>query len=229
MNCGTCTGPYSNNCVSCRDQIMIYNEMNHTCTCPDQFYSLNGLCMRIYYYIIYIYIYISLYIACDECCFNCNGPLNSDCKLGQCNRENSCYPMAVEPTRCVKSCNSDTFPLYYEPSLGNCQSCHSDCLSCSGPLVNECFSCVPPILLTNKQECLHTDCNLYPETITMPTECAECSFLCNHCFDLPTKCLGCKYPQLFLEETNSCFLQCPPHYYIIPTSRVCESKQGLSI
>ena len=137
--------------------------------------------------------------------------------------------MEVEPTRCVKSCNSDRFPLYYSPASDNCKSCHSDCLSCSGPQANECFSCVPPILLTNKKECLHTDCNLFPETITMATECAECSEICARCVDLPTKCIGCKSPQLFLPETNSCFLKCPPYNYAIPSTRFCNSNQVIYI
>ena len=172
------------------------------------------------------YIYIYIYLACDSCCKKCTGPGNHLCVENECDKANSCYPLAGQPRTCIRDCNSLT-PLYLDTSTPNsevCRECHSNCLMCYGSENNTCLECAPPKLLTQEKECLYDNCPPLMNTFTTETKCEKCSDRCRGCALSPFNCLSCEPPYYFFAQTNSCITACPDQFYANIQSSQCQSK-----
>ena len=174
-------------------------------------------------YIIYIYIYID----CGECCLECNGTTNKECLAGECDRENSCYPLHGLENECLYACDDPLTPRYLDTTSGihlsNCKECHENCTMCSGSSSSECFMCKSPVLLTNEHECMFTDCSGFPNTFQTLVKCENCDSRCNGCENSPSYCLDCVPGYLFLTGSHSCLTQCPPQFYGYIDIRLCQS------
>jgi proprotein convertase subtilisin/kexin type 5 len=102
-NCLTCDNL---KCYSCSSTTNLYNGKCIS-SCPAGFYSINSQCL-----------------ACSPKCATCL------------NRENNCLSclgsLSLDSNgNCVQNCNSNS--EYFNNVTNQCQSCSSDCLSCSGP------------------------------------------------------------------------------------------------
>ena len=81
-------------------------------------------------------------LPCSFPCTNCSGNASNctSCEQGY----------FLMGTACVKEC-----PLgYFKTNNQKCDSCHSDCLTCSGPGEARCSSCKPPNKLFKKVTCI---------------------------------------------------------------------------
>ena len=165
------------------------------------------------------------HLECDKCCLECSGPSKGECDVGECDTENSCYPMYNEIIKCIYGCSSLP-PLYIDTSGSQilCKPCHADCTLCSGISNIQCLECRSPILLTDQHECLYNNCDNYPNTFQTDVKCEKCSEKCNGCVFSPTFCLDCVDPYIFHSETNSCLTTCPDQFYHYIPLRECLSK-----
>ena len=182
---------------------------------------------------VYIYLYIYIYIVCDNCCKECRGPGNNHCVENKCNKENNCYPLEVLPTTCIRDCmisNSNLNsipPLYLDTSTPNsemCRECHPNCLICYGSENNTCLECTPPKLLTQERECIYEQCPPSMNTFITDTKCEKCNDKCKGCRYSPSNCLGCEFPYLFFQKTNSCLTTCPNQFYADLQNSICQGN-----
>ena len=210
---------------------MIYHPITFTCTCPSKYFKpAEGNCLGMNIFNIYIYIYI----ACHSCCKECTGTENIECKLNECDKENSCYPLETAPplppatlnsTTCLYMCEDPT-PLFLDTSSPGheiCRKCHPNCNICYGDQDNTCLQCISPKLLTDERECIYTDCTNYDNTFPTTTKCERCNEKCDGCEGSPSYCLDCTSPYLFLEETHSCLSTCPDQFYDNHHISLCQS------
>ncbi|CAG2175127.1 unnamed protein product, partial [Oppiella nova] len=87
------------------------------------------------------------------------------------------------------------------PQLGICQKCHPLCLSCFGPMSDNCLSCEINKLFygyTCVSECPDT---YYRDGVL--NECLPCAANCLTCLSTPTHCTSCQ-SQLVLNDRHIC-------------------------
>ena len=120
--CFGCIGPNPTNCITCKNTKTSWNGTD--------------LCVPPCSNDTYIQILPSGKSECDSCdreCNRCNGSRNTDCI--------SCRHYSQETSNggvmCLASCPDGT----YANAASNCQPCHQDCKTCSGPTNTECFVC----------------------------------------------------------------------------------------
>ena len=186
---------------------MIHQSNSSMCTCPSHYYKTSGNCYSKYIYI---------YIECNECCIECTGPTNKECKPNNCNNEDTCYPLYQQnATTCLQSCISQS-PLFLEISVDGkiCKDCHKDCKFCFGETNEKCLECKSPYLLKKERECKDIACDINSNTFQSPYyKCENCSERCDECQNNPNYCLECISPYVFLSDTHSCLFDCPSYYY----------------
>ena len=219
-SCGSCKGLTEYDCLDCKRSIMQYDPLTYSCNCPPKNYKASdGNCLRIY-----IYIYIKL--ACDECCKECTGPSNKECRIESCAKVNSCYPLYGSQTTCLYVCKSTT-SLYLDTSTPTeeiCRKCHNNCQICFETTNETCLQCISPYLLTNEKECLFTSCDSYPDTFHTEGKCAKCNDNCDGCKYSNNYCLNCTSPYFFHLPTHSCLLICPEGFYANKVIWECQSN-----
>ncbi|CAK92593.1 unnamed protein product (macronuclear) [Paramecium tetraurelia] len=100
-----------------------------------------------------------------------------------------------------------------------CQSCHYSCLSCSGPLVNQCSSC----LNSESRILVATSCVCAENTfdISVPN-CKKCDYRCQGCTILPSLCKSCPSSSLRIFNPLSSSCDCPSQYYDDGVNIVCQ-------
>ncbi|CAD8161586.1 unnamed protein product [Paramecium octaurelia] len=146
-----------------------------------------------------------------------------------------CLDCVTIPTNCI-SCNSEKYLLgniclcktklqgsflttYFVPSKNKCQSCHYSCLSCSGPLVNQCLTCLNSesrILTGTNCACIE---NYFDSGFP---NCKQCDYRCQGCATLPTLCKSCPQSSLRIYNTLNSSCNCPNSYYDDGVGPVCQ-------
>jgi hypothetical protein len=235
-SCRTCSGPNSNQCLSCKSSAVYLNNM---CNCPYKSYmSLTGDCLP----------------CADPNCVLCsptgcamcengltasNGvcvcpnpateiPVNGYCTpkyTTQCTNP-ACLSCAADLTTCIllKSGNDLTAPAYpcgsalYRDSTGQCRACHEDCMECNGPYRNNCTYCKLGYPLDNGV-CRGLIANTYyvlRNPVACHPTCASCEGagpnLCRSCYgdsDLVNSACICKYGG-WRDSSEKCTWNC--HY-----------------
>ncbi|KAG7241170.1 hypothetical protein INR49_025913 [Caranx melampygus] len=125
-------------------------------------------------------------VPCDDNCVSCD--------------EHECYwcetDLFLSEGRCVSVC---PIGFYGDEDTNDCEECHSDCVTCSGPEDNDCLSCEEGTMLENG-ECV-SDQEVCPiKTFrTDDDECEDCHPSCESCYgeerNQCTKCTkGLGYP-----------------------------------
>ena len=135
------------NCISCGMSLEGGGAAPVTCTCKNGYYDNSTSCER-----------------CNSLCGTCSGSLSTDCLscandayLNGVSTWVATCPTYYSPNVNLRKCQLDTNSLLtyiYDPaSQANgctynqywdgtaCQTCHSDCLTCSGSLNTNCLSC----------------------------------------------------------------------------------------
>ena len=209
--CTYCVGPTSSDCASCGQGDYLHPFSGKcSATCPLGYYPSDATrrCS-----------------PCDKSCTTCFGPSNQGCT--SCN---SRYFLQPDSTSCFDSCPAG----YWKDSSSNkCLPCRAECVTCSGPSSDSCFSCNKEFYLQPASGSCNTSCpeeGYYPDNTT--NTCSPCDEACASCFgpnnihcqtchsgyflQLPPSdticldsCLGSDYCADSL--TNSCQI-CPPFY-----------------
>ncbi|EWS76513.1 H-type lectin domain protein (macronuclear) [Tetrahymena thermophila SB210] len=214
-SCFQCSGPLSTNCLSCATSFPFYNLSTNSClaSAPNQGYfcqqSQNTSLP-----------YQQNCSPCDSTCLTCSGSLQNNCI--SCTSQfpyfniqtNSC--LSNIPSSGFYCIQNQTNPTYQF----NCNNCHVNCLSCTGPQSNNCLSCYPYLLFfnTKSNECLvqAPASGYYCQSSSSASpwyqqDCYPCDQSCLQCSGpLSTNCLSCTtiFPFYNLSN-NSCLVQAP--------------------
>jgi proprotein convertase subtilisin/kexin type 5 len=235
-SCRTCSGPNSNQCLSCKSSAVYLNNM---CNCPYKSYmSSTGDCLP------------CADLNCVMCsptgcamCENgltasngvcvCPNPATEVLVNGYCTPKYTtqctnpaCLSCAADLTTCIllKSGNDLTAPAYpcganlYRDSTGQCRACHEDCMECNGPYRNNCTYCKAGYPLENGV-CRGLIANTYyvlRNPVACHPTCASCEGagpnLCRSCYgdsDLVNSACICKYGG-WRDSSQKCTWNC--HY-----------------
>lgn len=174
-------------CPTTGDIYLVYGSLttcNSTCnTWIGQYADANNVCQ-----------------LCNDTCYTCTGPLNSECTL--------CYNYqnrVLSGTTCI----CDTQGFYDDGSSLVCPSCHYSCKSCSGPSSSQCTACESTYhrsLVTNTCPCLTG----YYDPGTQV--CSACHITCATCTSsTSTTCLSCYATMFRTLSSGSCV--CMAGYY----------------
>jgi hypothetical protein len=201
--CKTCYGGTSDTCSSCNSPDWFW-KTSGTCTasCPDGSYAAD-----------------SVNKICEDCnteCLTCTGALRTNCATCDATSltnswlfddENSCNP-SCPSTRYVKTLSPKT-----------CSVCHSSCLSCSGPLANECLTCDKnnnnfDWYWVERKTC-YSDCpdGSYQFSVT-DKKCSSCHSECSTCDGgnnnncLSCDPLNCEFNNYWAAK-KTCYADCP--------------------
>ncbi|EAR87310.2 H-type lectin domain protein (macronuclear) [Tetrahymena thermophila SB210] len=232
INCLSCSGPQSNNCLSCPPSLPFFNTKTNECLvqAPASGYYCQSNSNTSLSYQQDCY-------PCDQSCLQCSGPISTNCL--NCNTNypfynlsnNSCSVQAPNSGYfCTKSSNIN---LSYQQ---NCQPCDSTCLTCSGTLPTNCISCSSsfPYFNTQTNQCLsqtpgfNFNCQKNTNYPTYQFNCNSCNSNCLSCTGpLPNNCLTCPTSlPYFNTSTNECFSQIPnPGYFCQNSSSPQPSYQ----
>lgn len=247
-DCISCTGPNSDDCLSCPIGFTI-TENGCAIDCAEIGYYKsedNRNCL-----------------PCNKKCESCTGPLESQCS--------SCfYGTELIQSRCLSYCSEAE---YRHPSALSCMKCHSLCKECFGSSVIECTSCQLNSTLIEKdnycqpkcsedqypdgdncnkcpQNCLKCEnakcskcnnnfeimkdgecnCNLQRGYFLMDSVCGACDERCRTCRGArSTDCETCQegWFQLIQEDTMTCVFNCPKRYYLDYKAQACQNCSSL--
>ncbi|KZS98770.1 growth factor receptor domain-containing protein [Sistotremastrum niveocremeum HHB9708] len=205
--CGTCTGPTSNECITCASGSYL---LNGNCVKADQ----NGVCEG------------TNLIAnnnngeCDSCpskCTTCNLPqfaVNTQIAQAQCT---GCVPgFVLSNGQCVASCPSGTF-LNPQDNL-TCIACSSSCGTCAGA-ADFCLSCHNNQLASNGQ-CV-TSCPT--DSFSSNGSCLPCHADCGSCSGSAfNQCSTCTSARPVL-TSGRCLPTCSQNQFFDITSSSCQT------
>ncbi|KAL4499147.1 hypothetical protein ABPG72_017049 [Tetrahymena utriculariae] len=194
-SCLECTGSKKNQCKSCPDTFILFNN-ECISNCPDQYFKDPNAynCIK-----------------CDSSCFNCIDSSPSCCNAC---REN----LFLTPSNyCLEDCPDGTFK---DIQNNICQKCDSSCLTCSGPDKNYCTKCPKDTYLEDnlcKQECTNGWKNQSNNT------CDACHKLCQKCNGPDqNNCLECPAGAFYNSLDNTCGTNCPSNYYANASNNKCD-------
>ncbi|EWS74596.1 hypothetical protein TTHERM_000043859 (macronuclear) [Tetrahymena thermophila SB210] len=182
--CLECFGDQKDNCTKCNG-LDFLQEKKCVSKCSDSYYP------------VYTPQYVCL--KCDPTCFQCTGPSKSECT--QC-----ANPYYLTSTKCVfgSKCPIGTYP---ESAEWKCKDCDPSCITCTGPLDNQCSSCNAYIL---NGKCFSVCQSGYFGNQDLKM-CEKCNQQCQECASTSTNCTKCGDP-LYLTGTT-CDPNCPVGYY----------------
>ncbi|XP_063311099.1 proprotein convertase subtilisin/kexin type 5 isoform X1 [Pelobates fuscus] len=178
--CLRCTGPSSEQCLSCKDGLYL---LDSTCMkeCPDGYYKgEENRCL-----------------PCHGTCSTCSGRSSTSCMSCKADR----YFLG-------HSCKEVCIPGYYaDNSTGKCEKCDKTCEKCSGPHSTDCLSCPKNyFLMHSKQQCYSSCPESYYEN-KMKRTCERCHTSCKSCDRFGAfYCTSCAWGYQLL--TGSCISEC---------------------
>ena len=156
----------------------------------------------------------------DENCLIC---ISSSVSCLQCVPPNLLTPTGL----CVSSCPKG---LSADMELGTCVApvCHSTCLTCTGPLPDQCTSCPPHLpVLTSNGSCGLEQCpdHMFLDLSSQPPlTCKHCHASCAQCHGpAHNECMSCP-PGFLLSLDHQC-VACPPYCRECETTATCSVCQ----
>ena len=208
--CVTCNGSNSDNCLSCNSTTFLDLTTNRCVNiCPDGYYEDNAtnLCK-------------SCYEAPDpsadimKSCKTCSGPAASDCQ--------SCSSgifLFSENNTCLAECPDG---WYRNGTANTCNRCYQNlppstwgsCATCTGPLHNNCQSCVDYFYNPAANTC-ESPCSAGTYLVLATKQCAPCFLTSSSDHNDPKSCFTCNGPL----STNC--LSCPSGSYYYPKQSIC--------
>ncbi|CAD8213885.1 unnamed protein product [Paramecium octaurelia] len=190
--CQTCEGSKSNQCTSCVSLSKRKLNSIGECNCPISYFDIGiqecQICSSDCLYVIQIIL---------VCCYIIIKQINTvltqfsvECSITSTNCT-SCSPdryQLLNSCLCKTKLQGSYLTTYSATLKSRCQSCHSSCLSCNGPLANQCLTC----LNSESRILVATSCVCTENTfdINVPN-CQKCDYRCEGCTTLRTKCKAC--------------------------------------
>ncbi|KAJ8248760.1 hypothetical protein GJAV_G00227440 [Gymnothorax javanicus] len=195
--CLTCEGAGSH-CLSCADGRYL-EDGRCTANCSPQSYAADdGTCRRCGPH-------------CDACadtrsCFKCG------------------FLYLLLDGVCKASCPEGFFE---DLDLGRCVRCHPTCVTCSGPLLDDCETCTAIYPKLYEGRCLE-ECPAATYYESSAGECQECDQTCAECSGpLPTQCSQCKKGLALDPSTMMCGVtgdsHCPPGTFPLQNQITCHT------
>jgi len=229
-SCQSCNGPLSNNCQSCLNLLFSNGSCMNSCSTTQYINITNNSCGQCDPSCLtcigpsvqnctnclpsdFLDGATNSCLICNSFCSTCYGLLQNNCL--SCNHNlflslNSCVSLC--PANQIgnfvnhlcenfdSTCPSGTF---YDSTQNNCSLCDSSCLSCSGPLLNNCLSCNTNSYLLANFTCLLFSCLANEFWDPNSLNCQSCDPSCQNCSgSLNTNCLSCYSGYFF--NLNQC-------------------------
>ena len=197
-NTHTLVYPYPNECFYCHPACATcFGQTQDAClTCNTGYYLSNRICL-----------------PCSPFCQTCSGPSSYDCLTCQASwtLDNITAPTGF----CLSSTTCAATSSYLNYSSNQCESCHSDCMTCTAPHNNSCLTCYlsKPIMLSNY--CVIECPSQQYYNITL-VRCEPCHSTCKSCTSpLETDCTECLAPGHLIQATpTTCAANCSVAGYI---------------
>ncbi|EAS00754.2 zinc finger lsd1 subclass family protein (macronuclear) [Tetrahymena thermophila SB210] len=198
--CATCSGPNSNQCLTCNGTDVLINGNTCQSNCPDGQYQDQTVCK-----------------ACDSSCKTCVFPGSSNkcvtCKTGQYFYQN----------QCLSKCPNKTFSTTLQDKTLICTDCDQSCQSCSGSLSNNCLSCAGSLFLNSDNTCKPT-CIVGQYPNTQNSTCQPCDKSCYQCKGPNSnQCTACQGNSFLDTNASTCVGTCPPKQYANTTNNTCSA------
>ena len=235
-SCLTCAGTDANQCTSCSSGSFLTNSSTCSSTCSSPYFadSTTQTCVTIcpspYF----------AYSTTQICVITCPSPYFADSTTQTCVTNCPLHYFAYSITQtCVTSCPSLYFAdlttqtcvttcpstTYNYDNNHTCLSCSSSCLTCDGPNMNQCLTCMPPFVLLSLSPCqCMLPCNSgfyynYAESL-----CQLCDSACITCNSSGSQnCNSCT-GNLYLQAENGpagCATSCPAGHYPNDSDYTC--------
>ncbi|KAL4454553.1 hypothetical protein ABPG74_021758 [Tetrahymena malaccensis] len=231
FTCQTCTGPSSQDCLSCKDQSINFREaipvvdkiLNQVeCSCKKGYFEIQNQlkCLK-----------------CHSSCETCQG---------QSNYCTSCPENSLISKNGVCICKQN---FIYMNTLGTCQQCHHSCKNCDGLQLGDCLSCssltriFTPNNINVKNSLGTCKCQLGYFDIG-DQECQKCHPSCETCFGQANFCLKCPPTKLshryqssigkcdclakYFEDLSGNCIPCPYDCYTCNIQKQCISCEESS-
>ena len=198
--CYSCTGPLSTDCISCNPPLQFF-QGSCISTCPFGYYS-------------------TATYFCQPCSINC-----ADCSVSSTNctvcNDGAFLQNTTAGGVCSVSCGSG---MYLNVSSQICMSCHTSCLNCTGPMVNQCTACASAAFLYMGQ-CV-TSCPSGTAMVnnykTNSVNCQACPSNCQQCTYSTTNGLNCSVcASSYYLINGTCLASCPAGTYPSPQTISC--------
>ncbi|CAD8151299.1 unnamed protein product [Paramecium octaurelia] len=223
INCLTCNGPLSSNCLTCDTNYRLLDLSS--CICPQGHYDIGQLeCAKCHYSCQLCF--DNTLDGCIACSFESNFRIlkGNNCKCidgyyeedgkAQCKKcSYKCEMCQTGAEKCL-SCPLNSLRVidpvkgcycpgeYYEKENEViCQVCHFKCKSCNGKSQNNCLSCDSVAF----RELKGNECPCQPHYFEMEVqECTSCSALCYECDGNFENCTSCNDDRYLLGNTCKC-------------------------
>ena len=226
--CATCSGPASNECLSCNASQFLDSSSMCVNVCPTGWWgnSTSRKCQTCFQ--------ASTLSDPIQSCYTCTGPNSTNCT--SCSSGSFYYAFN---SSCLLNCPTTG---YWEDSSSNqCKPCYQytaaaltdgTCVTCNGGNSNNCLSCNSTTFLdstTNK--CVFT-CpdGYYGDSTTntcklcySTTNASDIMQSCKTCSGgSSSSCLSCDSPNYFYSSNTSCLKECPDGWYPDSNLNACQ-------
>ncbi|KAL4506091.1 hypothetical protein ABPG72_013852, partial [Tetrahymena utriculariae] len=190
--CNTENGYFKSNnqCLSCQKNCLICTNQS-TCTknieCGSRFTYDNNQqkCVQCLWD-----------FQINQCVDKCNSNQFND------QVQNTCSQCYYQNNTCLQQCPQG----FYADSSFECQACHKSCMSCKGPLQNQCLRCFQQYFLQDDLTCQICENGYFLDSIY--NQCVKCDSGCATCNGpLSNNCLSCKSNFILQQSTNLCLTQ----------------------
>ena len=227
--CATCTGGFSNECLSCNHG-WFFDSTTKKCvtTCPIGWWGdeVNNVCQQCYQ--------APLTTSHEQTCYTCSKGTVRDCT--SCSGNSFFY---APYQSCLLTCPTG---WWGEIATNTCKQCYqynsaspmeNACMTCNGGNSNNCLSCSTGLFLdTTTNTCVGTCPDGYWGDTTnntckpcyiSPNPATDISKGCKTCFG-PTQieCSSCNSGNFLHSVNSSCLSSCPDGWYANPASDSCD-------
>jgi hypothetical protein len=174
-SCMTCSGPASNQCLSCWQNAI--RTSDSTCIClPGYKMGLDSHCKS---------------VTCHPSCQQCSGSGANQCT--------NCYPLSE-----LTSYPSGECKCFIGSGVGNdgkCHLCYDKCLTCSSDKMDGCILCRAGLIKNQDGTC---ECPSNQAYNWQRQICEDCHFTCKTCTGTSdSSCLSCKTLAI-LDQNGTC-------------------------
>ncbi|KAL4499333.1 hypothetical protein ABPG72_006919 [Tetrahymena utriculariae] len=199
--CQTCTGPSSQDCLSCKDESINFRQAKPVldkilhqveCSCKNGYFEIQNQLKR---------------LKCHSSCETCSG---------QSNFCTSCPENSFISQNLVCICKQN---FIFMSTLGRCQQCHHSCKQCDGLQLDDCQSCSSLTRIfapknTDIKNSLGT-CKCQQGYFDIgDSECQKCHKSYEACFGQANFCLKCPPKNLSHRQQSSIGkCDCLPNYF----------------
>jgi proprotein convertase subtilisin/kexin type 5 len=178
-------------------------------TCPIGQYDNGGVCQN-----------------CDASCLTCDGSTSTSCLSCKQDTENKYYDVVKKKCKTICGFSSQ----YLDETNNHCIQCHTDCIGCFGPNINNCNYCSGlsgKFLMFDTNTCIPF-CPIGTFIYQLsPKMCKKCPNGCDTCTDLtdqPCECCNTADPLFAYQFLTKCYPACPSGTYLAdPSNKICES------